>query len=230
MAPEVGGTGPCVGLLELASIAAGLRTVDGLSKQATITLLQARAVSPGKYVILFEGPVEEVSSALTRGQEVGGEHLLDRLFIPNLEPTLLGLVQTAAGGGTARLAHDEPLDALGVIETLSIASTIRAADLASKQASLRLVALQLAVGIGGKSWVAFTGEVSDVEAGVDVGSADAEAAGLLVERVVIPRPHEHVAELLGAEPGTIARGNGVHGDGSGGGAGGAAGGGGAGAP
>lgn len=196
-APGVGGSGACVGLLELASIAAGIETLDALCKQARIELLQARAVSPGKFVILFRGPVEEVSSAYTRGQEVGGRFLVDRLFIPNLEPTLAALVAAAADGQSAHAPLPQPLPAVGLIETLSIASTIRAADLASKTSSLVLLALQLASGIGGKSWVAMAGEVGDVEAAVARGSADAQAAGLLVARVVIPQPHDALARVLG---------------------------------
>ncbi len=206
----VGGTGPCVALLELASIAAGFETVDALRKEAAVELLLARTVSPGKFVILFTGTVEDTTSALRRGAETGADSLIDSLLIPNLEPTLLALVRHATGpGGTSDAGATEPgargavrtppvrLDAVGVIETFSVASTIRAADVAAKTASLRLLGLQLAVGIGGKSYVTFTGEVSDVEAAVAAGAADAERAGMLVRRVVIARPHDDLAAVLG---------------------------------
>ena len=189
---QVGGTGPCVALLELASIAAGFETVDALRKEAAVQILRARAVSPGKFVILFTGSVEDTTSAYRRGLAIGADSLIDSLLIPNIEPTLLAL----AGG--ARPEAPPELDAVGVIETLSVASTIRAGDIAAKTASLRLLDLQLAVGIGGKSYVTLTGEVSDVTAAVEAGAADAERAGLLVRRVVIPRPHEDMAGVLGA--------------------------------
>ena len=86
---SVGGAGPCIGLLELASIAAGYETTDALHKEAAVSVLQARAVTPGKFVILFTGSVEDVSSALRRGLEIGADTLLDSLYIPNIEPTLL---------------------------------------------------------------------------------------------------------------------------------------------
>jgi microcompartment protein CcmL/EutN len=199
---QVGGDGPCVGLIELASIATGFETVDALRKEAAVELLLARAVSPGKYVVLFAGTVEDTTSALRRGLEVGADALLDSLLIPNFEPTLLALVR---GGGAALAASTpghgprggERLDAVGIIETFSVASTLRAADLAAKTASLTLLGLQLAVGIGGKSYVTFTGEVSDVEAAVAAGAADAERAGMLVRRVVIARPHADMASVLG---------------------------------
>jgi microcompartment protein CcmL/EutN len=199
-AGTVGGAGPCVALLELASIAAGVETTDAIAKQADVELVMACSVSPGKFLVLFTGSVEDVGSALARGLEVGAHVLIDQLFIPNLEPTLYALVRgegcSSSDSDPEGPSSEDPLPAVGLIETLSVASTIRAADIASKQASLSLQSLELARGIGGKSWVSFTGEVSDVEVGVTLGSADAEAAGLLVERVVIANPHPVLRSVL----------------------------------
>ena len=196
MSAAVGGSGPCVGLLELASIAAGYETTDALRKEADVELLLARPVSPGKFVVLFTGPVEETMSALRRGAETGRDDLIDKLFIPNLEPTLLDRVRGGGEGPTE-------LDAVGIIETLSVASTLRAADIAAKTGSLRLVGLGLAVGLGGKSYVTFTGDVADVESAVDAGAADADAAGMLVRRVVIPRPHADMDAVLAGRHGLV---------------------------
>jgi len=198
MSAAVGGTGPCIGLLELASIAAGFETADALRKEAAVRLLRARPVTPGKFVILFTGPVEEVSSALRRGLETGADVLIDSLFIPNVEPTLLALVEAPPGATSAAGGAPIALDAVGIIETLSVASTIRAADIASKTATLQLVGLGLAVGLGGKSYVTFTGEVGDASAALEAGAADAERAGMLVRKVLIARPHADMAEVFGA--------------------------------
>lgn len=189
MSTPVGGSGPCIALVELASIATGMECVDALIKEADVQLFLATPVSPGKYVVLFAGPVDDVSAALRRAREVGAESLIDSLFIPNVEPTLLAAVRD-------RGDFAEELDALGVIETLSVASTIRAGDLASKTASLSIAGIGLARGLGGKSWVAFTGELADVEAGMQAGADDAEAAGLLVRRLVIPRPHPGMGPVI----------------------------------
>jgi len=198
MSAAVGGQGPCIGLLELASIAAGFETADALRKEAAVRLLGARPVTPGKFVILFTGPVEEVASALRRGLETGADSLIDSLFIPNLEPTLLALIEATRGAGGAAAGGPIALDAVGIIETFSVASTIRAADIASKTAVLQLLGLGLAAGLGGKSYVTFTGEVGDVGVALEAGAADAERAGMLVRKVLIPRPHADMAEVFGA--------------------------------
>ena len=192
MSTPVGAPGPCIAMVELASIATGLECVDALIKEAHVELYLATAVSPGKYVVLFAGEVEAVSAAYRRAREVGAESLIDSLFIPNVEPTLLAAVR-------ARGEFVEQLDALGVIETLSVGAVIRAGDLASKTASLSIAGMGLARGLGGKCWVAFSGTLSDVEAGVDAGAADAERVGLLVRRLVIPRPHPGMAAVLAGE-------------------------------
>ena len=56
--------------------------------------------------------------------------------------------------------------------------------------------MHLAFGIGGKSYVVMTGDVADIEAGVRIGSEVARSKGMLVQRVVIPRPHKQVIEHL----------------------------------
>jgi microcompartment protein CcmL/EutN len=190
MSAAVGGSGPCIGLLELASIAAGFETADALAWEAAVEIIDARAVSPGKFVILFTGTVEDTTSALRRGMETGADVLIDHLLIPNVEPTLLALMRGEHPGASG-------LDAVGIIETLGVASTVRAADIASKTGSLELVGIGLAIGLGGKSYVTFTGPVPDVTSAVEAGAADAEAAGMLVRQVVIPRPHADMAKVLG---------------------------------
>ena len=46
--------------------------------------------------------------------------------------------------------------------------------------------------LGGKAFVTMTGNVASVQAAVDAGRQVIEGAGLLVNAVVIPRPHPDV--------------------------------------
>ena len=114
--------------------------------------------------------------------------LLDSLFIPQLHemvlPALLGTVPTLEA------------DALGVIETLTAASAILAADRAAKAAAVTVRDLRLANGLGGKGFVFLGGEVADVEAAVEAGRAEALRKGLLVRSVVVPRLHPQMKEWV----------------------------------
>ena len=53
-----------------------------------------------------------------------------------------------------------------------------------------------AFGIGGKSYVVLTGEVADIMAATDAGSAIASDKGFLVSKVVIPRPSRQLIDQL----------------------------------
>jgi len=95
------------------------------------------------------------------------------------------------------VSHLPELKALGVIESFSIASIIEAADAAVKATPVQLIAINLAMAIGGKGWVSMTGDVASVEEAVAVGAAVIERKGLLVEKVVIPAPRpEIVSEFI----------------------------------
>ena len=159
--------------------AQGIVVADAMVKQAEVDVLEATVLSPGRYWIAIGGDVATVRSAHRRGVEVAGDSLLDQLFIPQLHdgvlPALRGLVP----------ASDD--DAVGIIETLTAASAIVAADAAAKTAGIVLRDVRLANGMGGKGIVVLSGPVSEVQAAIAGGRAEAQRRGLLARSVVIPR-------------------------------------------
>ena len=167
--------------LETSSIAQGHVVADALVKTAEVELIEAAALSPGKYWVMIGGEVGPVRASWSRGCEVAGETLLDQFLIPQLHETVL----PALRGTVAPVDHD----ALGVIETLTAAAAIVAADHAAKAANVLIRDLRLANGIGGKGVVLLSGGVGDVEAAIAAGQADARKSGLLARAVVIPRLH-----------------------------------------
>ena len=177
-----------IGLIESNSIAKGIEISDVMVKTADVTVLIAKAICPGKHIVMVGGDVAAVQQSVAAGLGVMPEVVVDHFVIPNLHPTIL----PAISGGTIV----EKLRAVGVLETYSVAATIEAADFAVKAASVTLVRMHLAFGIGGKSYFVLTGDVADVEAAITAGSAPAGERGVLVQRVVIPRPHEQLASTL----------------------------------
>jgi len=165
--------------LECSSIAQGVVVADAMVKHADVTLLAATSLSPGRFWVLIGGDVAEVRAAHGRGMESAADTLIDQLFLPQLDPQVL-----PALSGVAPWGED---DAVGVIETLSAASAVIAADTSAKAAAVRLRRMRLADGIGGKGVVLLSGDVPDVQAAVDAGSREARARGLLARAVVIPR-------------------------------------------
>ena len=177
-----------IAAIETSSIAQGTVAGDAMVKTAEVSLLQACPISPGKYWILIGGAVAPVRASFQRGLEVAADTLLDSLFIPQIHEMVI-----PALSGVAAPADD---DALGVIETLTAASAIVAADHAAKAAAVTLRDLRLANGLGGKGVLFLSGDVSNVQAAVDAGRAEAVRRGLLTRSVVVPRLHPQMKERV----------------------------------
>ncbi len=180
---------PAVGLLEFDSIAVGIEAGDAMAKRAPIDVIRAGTVHPGRYLVLVGGEVAEVEEALTAGRSVGGSSLLDSVFLPNIHA---GVVEALRG---TRLRGEG--EALGVIETPTVAAIIDAADAGMKGAAVRLLELRLADGLGGKGYVLFDGAVADVEAAVEIGTG--RISGKPCTSRVIARLHGEMRANLEAD-------------------------------
>jgi microcompartment protein CcmL/EutN len=181
---------PALALIDFSSIAAGIEAADAMVKRAQLDVLRAGTVQPGRYLVLVGGTVAEVEESLAAGRKAGGDSVLDHVFLPHVHPAVV----EAIGGERV----ERPVDAVGVIETTTVAAAIRAADSGIKGAEVRLLEIRMADGLGGKGIVLYSGLVADVEAAVDIGSA-AVRPGLLVRRVVISRLHPDIWENLSAD-------------------------------
>jgi microcompartment protein CcmL/EutN len=175
---------PALALLEFSSVATGIEAGDAMVKHAPIDQIQTGTVHPGHYLVMVAGDVGPVEEAFRVGKESGQAALRDSLFLPNIHPDVV-----AAIGGERSIIET---DALGVVETATVASAIFAADAGVKGAEVTLLKLRLADGLGGKGLVYYTGLVADVETAVELGSTVARAH--LVRQVVISQLHAEMWE------------------------------------
>ena len=180
---------PALALLEFDSIAAGIVAGDAMVKRASLDLLKAGTVQPGKYLVLIGGSVADVEEAIDAAQVAESGSLVDIVFLPDVHPDVV-----AAVAGTRRTDDGE---ALGVIETTTVAAIIQAADAGVKGARVTLRELRMADGLGGKGYLLFGGAVADVEAAIDVGSG--RAGGQLVRHTVISQLHGEMLDNLSAD-------------------------------
>jgi microcompartment protein CcmL/EutN len=177
---------PALALLEFSSIAAGIEAADAMVKRAPIDVIRSGTVQPGKYLVLIGGQVADVEESLAAGREVGGDAAVDLVYLPQVHPEV---VASIAGGRVPDVT-----DALGIVETTTVAAAIHAADAGIKGAAVRLIEVRLADGLGGKGIVLFSGLVADVEAAVEIGVGVLERSELLVRKVVIPKLHPEMWE------------------------------------
>lgn len=175
---------PALALLEFDSIAIGIQAGDAMVKRAPVATIQSGTVQPGNYLVMVTGDVAPVEEAVAAGQEVGQSALRDTVYLPQVHPEVV----TGIGGGRS-LKED---DALGVVETRTVAAAIHAADAGLKGAEVTLWQLRLADGLGGKGIVLFAGLVADVEAAVEI--AVGRAREQLVREVIIAQLHAEMKE------------------------------------
>jgi microcompartment protein CcmL/EutN len=178
-----------IGLLELTSIASGYAVTDALLKAADVELLLSRSICSGKYLVLCGGETGSVQTAVEAGAEAARGTLIERHVIPNLHPDVF-----QALGRTA--PPPEPTGALGILESFNVVTLIEAADAAAKAAAVTLVELRVAMALGGKAFVTMVGDVGAVQSAVAAGRQVVAEAGVLVNAVVIPRPHPDVYREL----------------------------------
>ena len=176
-----------IGAIELSSVGIGYRVQDAMLKAAAVELLIARTICSGKYFIVVGGPVSDVTSSVAAGREAATEALIDELVIPDVHESVFPAL------GQSVVLDEAQTEALGVIETFSGVSIVAAADAAAKAGRVTLFRVHVAMALGGKGFCLMTGSVADVEAAVAAGAAVAAERGLLVSRIVIPRP---AAELF----------------------------------
>lgn len=184
-------THPAVAIVEFDSVAVGIEAGDAMVKRAPLGVIRSGTVQPGKYVVLIAGDVASVDESLAAGRALGGEAIVDTVFLPDIHP---GVV--AAIGGAQAFDDGE---ALGVIETTTVAAIIEAADAAVKGADVVAARIELADGLGGKGYALFGGALSEVQAAVSAGVA-ALTTRQLVASVVIPQLHAEMREDVVAGP------------------------------
>ena len=170
--------GPAIAALEITGVARGMVVCDALVKQAAVEILRSHPVDPGKYWILWAGPVAEVEEAMEAATAAAKDTILDRLLLPYAHEAVVPAIR-GRGAGAA-------IEALGVVETHTLAGTILGLDAALKAAGVTPVEMRLSAGLGGKGFFVVTGALHDVEAAVEAGAA---AAGPDAMTEIIAQPH-----------------------------------------
>jgi len=179
-----------IGMLEFTSIAKGYDGEDSMLKAGAVELVLARTICSGKYIVVVSGDVDAVKAAVDAGKTVSKGYIADELIIPHVHESVL-----PAMTGSINLKKEDQ-DALGIVETFSAASAIKAADAAAKATGVTLFLLHLAMAIGGKGYMLMTGDVASVRASVDAAVDAAAGDGLLVEKSIIPRPQEELFQII----------------------------------
>ena len=142
-----------VGVIEIRSIAKGIEACDDALKSANIRLVSAHPSCPGKYEMILTGPLSDVQTSLERVRDTYGRYVIDAVLMGRIDETV---VRALLGGQNAKAEG-----ALGVIETFSASSAIKAADTAVKTSKVEMGFIDRFSGT-----LIFTGRISNVQAAV----------------------------------------------------------------
>ncbi|HLA66792.1 MAG TPA: BMC domain-containing protein [Acidimicrobiia bacterium] len=181
---------PAIALLEFDSVAAGIVAGDAMVKRGPVAEIVAGTVHPGHYLVMVSGTVGDVEEAIAAGKEASAACLLDEVFLPDVHPTVIAAIRGVRVSGAG--------EALGIVETKTVAATIEAADAGVKGATVYLMEVNLADGLGGRAYALFTGAVPDVAAAVEI-AASRVVPSQLVAAAVIPQLHGEMGNNLLAD-------------------------------
>jgi microcompartment protein CcmL/EutN len=170
-----------IGVIELKSIPKGVEAADAALKSAGIDMVSAHPACPGKYEIILTGSISNVTAAVSHVNSKFEGYVIDSSVMGRIDEQVISALfstETAERQGS-----------LGLIETFSAASAIKAADIAVKTARVAIFDLRVSRGMGGKGVVMLTGEVGDVTAAVEAGAEYARGVATLSSSAVIAAPH-----------------------------------------
>ncbi len=170
-----------IGVVELKSIPKGVEATDAALKSAGVELVSAHPACPGKYELILTGSISNVTAAVSHVLAKFDNYVIDSSVMGRIDEQVIQALfgtQTTAKKG-----------ALGLIETFSAATCIKASDIAVKTSRVEIYDLRVSRGMGGKGVVMVTGEVGDVQAAVEAGAAYAKQSGTLSSTSVIAAPH-----------------------------------------
>lgn len=179
---------PSLGLVELSSVCRGIETADRMLKVAQVELVLCRSICSGKYMVLVAGELHDVQASIEAGRELAAECLVDDFIIPDVHPDVYPALSST---GVLRERA-----ALGIIESFSVAGLVEAIDRVAKAAPVEMVECRLAMALGGKAYLVFTGDVEAVKESVAAGVEVVQRRGLLVNATVIPKPRPELFDTL----------------------------------
>lgn len=172
---------------EFKSISKGTEVTDEMIKLAEVQIILFRVICPGRLLVILEGEEDAVKTVFNRGNEAGNGQILDSAIISGVKDTVIQAL-------TTRIIMPSK-GAVGLFETMTISSGIKALDSTLKGGNLNLVKLQMASGISGRLVFTVSGDVSDVEQGLKSGK-DAIEARRIINTSIIRSPDEMILKYI----------------------------------
>lgn len=174
---------PAIAIIEFSEIPAGMSATDAMLKKAPIAFVKCGTITRGRYLTLIGGTTASVEVSLEEGLQHGEGSVLDHILLADVHPRVYeAIVGATRVGGSGALA---------IIETDTVASTVRAAETALKATPVALLEIRLAdTGLSGKGISIYQGDLFNIQAAVDVAMRFLDEAGVQARHRIIAAPHD----------------------------------------
>ena len=124
-----------IGMIEFNSIARGIYAADRMVKTSDVEIVTANSVCPGKYIAIVHGDVSAVEASVQSGVNVSGEYYVDSMIVPNVHPEVFPAIVSTS--------MPENIQALGILESFSLATMVIVADAVLKAAEFEPIEIRL---------------------------------------------------------------------------------------
>ena len=180
--------GKAIGMLEYLTVSTGVQAADMILKTAKVSIIEAKTVCPGKYIVIFSGDLSSVNASIEASKKAHAENLIESFVLGNPHEDILSAIY-----GATEIKNKQ---ALGIVETFSAASIIVAADEAAKTSQVELIEIRIARGMSGKSYLMLTGDVGAVEAAIKKATEVVGKSGMLLDCCVIANPDKELWDTI----------------------------------
>lgn len=113
-----------IGVIELKNVPKGVEATDDALKSAGVEMVSAHPSCPGKYEIILTGSISNVTAAI--------DHVTGKFENYVIDSSVMGRIDEQVITALFGTQQSEKKGSLGLIETFSAATCIKAADIAVK--------------------------------------------------------------------------------------------------
>jgi len=180
---------PAIAVVEFSDIPAGMYATDAMLKKAPIAFVKCGTITRGRFLTLVGGSTASVDESLREGLAQGGPSVLDSIMLADVHPRVYEAILGWRRPGTS--------GALAIVETDSVAANVRAAEAALKGTPVEIIEIRLAdAGLSGKGVSVYQGDLSDIEAAIEIATRYVQQAGVGLRYRIISAPHEGLVKQI----------------------------------
>lgn len=178
-------------IAEYSSIPVGIDAVDRMVKRASMTIIYAKPICIGKFLIVMGGEVDNLREAQAEVASAGEKRLIQQYLLTNAHEDILAYFKRSPQEKRSMQGKT----ALGILETRNASSGFQSLDAALKSGNVRLEEVWIGHFIGGKFCYILSGLVEDINTALE-----AAARGLpensFIDKKVIASPDDKTLEYL----------------------------------